>query len=126
MAYNKDDFTMTINDYMIYVDIAVRHHLPILERHHNMSYKVIYSLCDTIILVYSYQTLVGFISQNDRIFYEWGRTGHYSKTTSKQLTILANELKRYYSSYGVHMISITDGKTLLGSGIFDTYRDYFN
>ena len=40
--------------------------------------------------VYSYETLIGFVDWQNKIFYTWGYR-RYSTTTSKQITQLCNE-----------------------------------
>lgn len=67
----------------------------ILPHHNNTWY---YKINEHLYEFYSYDTLVGFILyDSSRMFVEWAHTEHYSVTTSKQCTILANELKKRYA-----------------------------
>lgn len=91
----------------------------ILPRHNNTWY---YKLNENLYEFYSYDTLVGYIMimgdkpSPDVYFVEWAHTQHYSVTTSKQCTTLANELKRKYRA--VYMI--VERKE--GMRYLDTYK----
>lgn len=77
----------------------------ILPRHANTYY---YKINNNLYEFYSYHTLVGYIvlianrKHPCPYFIEWAHTEHYSVTTSKQCTILANELAKKYN--GLHKI----------------------
>lgn len=67
----------------------------ILPRHNNTWY---YQVAEDVYEFYSYDTLVGYIDCGpQKLFVEWAHTTHYSATTSKQCTILANELRRRFA-----------------------------
>lgn len=71
-----------------------------LPRHANTYYN---KINNNLYEFYSYNTLVGYIAfmtnrpQPCPYFIEWAHTEHYSVTTSKQCTILANELSKKYN-----------------------------
>ena len=82
----------------------------ILPRHANTYY---YKINNNLYEFYSYDTLVGYIMLCNvdkydftTFFVEWAHTQHYSVTTSKQCTVLQNELKRMYG--GRHKIVTID------------------
>lgn len=98
----------------------------ILPRHSNTWY---YKLNENLYEFYSYDTLVGYIFiigdnySPDVYFVEWAHTQHYSVTTSKQCTILANELKRKYRA--VHkIVGREEGKAYLGTFKSSSNRKY--
>lgn len=98
----------------------------ILPRHNNTWY---YKINENLYEFYSYDTLVGYIfimgdkPSLDVYFVEWAHTQHYSVTTSKQCTTLANELKRKYRA--VHkIVGREEGKAYLGTFKASSNRKY--
>ena len=73
-----------------------------LPRHANTHY---YKINNNLYEFYSWDTLVGYIvfianrQYPCPYFVEWAHTEQYSRTTSKQCTILANELIKKYDGY---------------------------
>lgn len=63
----------------------------VLPKKNNMHYR---DLDNGVYEVYSYETLIGYVIPDESVFIEWASIVHYSVTTSKQATMLYNQLCR--------------------------------
>lgn len=105
--YYKEPNTMTIKDYRDYCIMSATMGLPILNRHNNMHYEIAIGE-SKIVFIYSYQTRVGLLDGNRKMLIEWAHNEHYSVTTSKQMTILSNELKIVAPFYTIKRVSLEE------------------